>query len=189
MEKWEWKRWSSKWPHVHFFSVIHSTMMFRSEDKNVDTCLEKKRHFYHSCSRKLMIIIFRRIRTLQNKLIPFLLVSPELSIQSSVSRMTMQIQLICIITARPLTYAKWKHEGIELNQIRRLEINDFTIQLTLLISVSLLLNNQIILNFVNLKKKIDPSDVTNIFGLYECIAENQLKLSKAFIMIDSNSFF
>ncbi|CAF1310748.1 unnamed protein product [Adineta steineri] len=94
-------------------------------------------------------------------------IPPEIIIQSTFSRFSSQILLNCTITARPLTSIKWKRNRIEINNIKRIEINDYTIQLILLL-------------------QIDPMNYTNIFGMYECEAENQFKVSKAFIIIDES---
>ncbi|CAF1446344.1 unnamed protein product [Rotaria sordida] len=92
-------------------------------------------------------------------------IPPEMIVQSSLSRFSSQILLNCTIIARPLTSAKWKRNRIEINNIKRIEINDYTIQLILLL-------------------QIDPLNYTNTFGMYECQAENQFKVAKAFIIID-----
>ncbi|CAF2496402.1 unnamed protein product [Rotaria sp. Silwood2] len=94
-------------------------------------------------------------------------IPPEIIVQSSLSRSSSQILLSCTIIARPLTSAKWKRNRIEINNIKRIEINDYTIQLILLL-------------------QIDPYNYTNIFGMYECQAENQFKVAKAFIIIDES---
>ncbi|CAF0963522.1 unnamed protein product [Rotaria sp. Silwood1] len=94
-------------------------------------------------------------------------IPPEMLVQSSLSRFSSQILLNCTIIARPLTSAKWKRNRIEINNIKRIEINDYTIQLILLL-------------------QIDPLNYTNIFGMYECQAENQFKVAKAFIIIDES---
>ena len=64
-----------------------------------------------------------------------LLVAPELTIQSSLSRGSSQLLLTCVIVARPLTYAKWKHNRLEMTNIKRVEINDYTIHLIALLPV------------------------------------------------------
>jgi hypothetical protein len=66
----------------------------------------------------------------------FLLVPPEIIIQSSFSRLSSQLLLNCTITARPLTSTKWKRNRIELTNIKRIEINDYTIQLILSLQVN-----------------------------------------------------
>jgi hypothetical protein len=119
----------------------------------------------------------------------YILVPPEITIQSSITRFSSQILLNCMIIARPLASAKWKRNRIEIkNNIKRIEINDYTIELILILQV----NFQII-NFskkkTNFILKIDLLNYTNIFGLYECEAENQLKVTKSFIIIDGKIIF
>ncbi|CAF0715492.1 unnamed protein product [Adineta steineri] len=91
-------------------------------------------------------------------------ISPEMTIQSSIK--SSRILLNCTITARPLDSAKWKRNRFEINNIKRKQINDYTVELLLLLDFN-----------------------TNIFGMYECEAENQLKVSKAFINIDDTILF
>jgi hypothetical protein len=71
------------------------------------------------------------------KALNYLLVPPEITIQSSLTRFSSQILLNCTIIARPLTSAKWKQNRIEIkNNIKRIEINDYTIQLILSLQVN-----------------------------------------------------
>jgi hypothetical protein len=66
-----------------------------------------------------------------------ILVPPEIIIQSVLTRFSSQILLNCTIIARPLISAKWKQNRIEIqNHIKRLEINDYTIQLILFLQVN-----------------------------------------------------
>jgi len=95
-------------------------------------------------------------------------IPPEITIQSSLTRFSSQILLNCTIIARPLTSTKWKQNRIEIkHNIKRIEINDYTIQLLLFL-------------------QIDSSDYMNTFGTYECEAENQFKVTKVFIIIDDS---
>jgi len=71
----------------------------------------------------------------------FPLVPPEIIIQSSFSRLSSQLLLNCTIIARPLTSTKWKRNRIELTNIKRIEINDYTIQLILSLQVNWNLQN------------------------------------------------
>ncbi len=64
----------------------------------------------------------------------FVLVSPEMTIQSSIK--SSRILLTCTIIARPLTSAKWKRNRFEINNIKRKQINDYTVELILLLDVS-----------------------------------------------------
>ncbi|CAF1104994.1 unnamed protein product, partial [Adineta ricciae] len=91
--------------------------------------------------------------------------SPEITVHSSYSRYSSQILLNCTIIARPLTSAKWKRNHVPMNAIRRTEINDYTVQLLLFLQINSL-------------------NYSEAFGMYECEAENQLKVSKAFVIID-----
>ncbi|CAF1054296.1 unnamed protein product [Adineta ricciae] len=91
--------------------------------------------------------------------------SPEVTVHSSYSRYSSQILLNCTIIARPLTSAKWKRNHMSMNAIRRTEINDYTVQLLLFLQINSL-------------------NYSEAFGMYECEAENQLKVSKAFVIID-----
>ncbi|UJR29045.1 hypothetical protein I4U23_010260 [Adineta vaga] len=86
-------------------------------------------------------------------------ISPELTIHSSIQ--SSRILLNCTIYARPLNSAKWKRNRFEINNIKRKQINDYTVELLLFLDIN-----------------------TNLFGMYECEAENALKISKAFINID-----
>jgi len=72
------------------------------------------------------------------KALTYLLVPPEITIQSSLTRFSSQILLLnCTIIARPLASAKWKKNRIEIkNNIKRIEINDYTIQLILSLQVN-----------------------------------------------------
>lgn len=72
-------------------------------------------------------------------IIRFLLVPPELTIQMSLARSSSQILLICTIVARPLALAKWKHNYRDLSNVKRIEINDFTYQLSVLLPVRFLM--------------------------------------------------
>jgi len=63
------------------------------------------------------------------------LVSPELSIQSSIISSS-QILVNCTILARPLNSAQLKRNGFEINNIKRKQINDYTVELILLLDVS-----------------------------------------------------
>ncbi|CAF1656383.1 unnamed protein product [Rotaria magnacalcarata] len=94
-------------------------------------------------------------------------IPPEVTVQTTISRFSSQILLNCTIIARPLRSAKWKRNRIEMNSTKRIEINDYTIQLPFLI-------------------KFDPLNYTNLFGMYECEAENQFKVSKAYIIINES---
>ncbi|CAF1248503.1 unnamed protein product [Rotaria sordida] len=91
-------------------------------------------------------------------------ISPEMTIQSSI--ISSHIILNCTIIARPLNSAKWKRNRFEINTIKRKQINDYTVELILLLDAN-----------------------TNIFGMYECEAENHFKVSKAFINIDETILF
>jgi hypothetical protein len=62
------------------------------------------------------------------------LVSPEVTIQSSIK--SSRILLNCTIIARPLNSGKWKRNRLEINNIKRREINDYTVELILLLDVS-----------------------------------------------------
>lgn len=63
-------------------------------------------------------------------------VPPEVSIQSFSTRLSSQLILNCTIIARPLTSMKWKHNRREIiTNIQRIQLNDYTIQLILLIHV------------------------------------------------------
>ncbi|CAF1438120.1 unnamed protein product, partial [Adineta ricciae] len=86
-------------------------------------------------------------------------ISPELTIHSSIQ--SSRLVLNCTIFARPLTTAKWKRNRFEINHIKRKQINDYTVELLLVLDIT-----------------------PNIFGMYECEVENPLKISKAFINID-----
>jgi hypothetical protein len=57
-------------------------------------------------------------------------VAPELSVQSSISRGASQILFTCIVIARPLISVKWKHNRIEINNVKRTNINEYTTHLT-----------------------------------------------------------
>ncbi|UJR20611.1 hypothetical protein I4U23_023736 [Adineta vaga] len=94
-------------------------------------------------------------------------ISPEITIHTSFSRYSSQILLNCTITARPLASTKWKRNRIPINPIRRIEINDYTVQLLLPLQINSL-------------------NYSEAFGMYECEAENELKVSKAFIIIDES---
>jgi hypothetical protein len=63
-----------------------------------------------------------------------ILVSPELTIQSSIQ--SSRLFLNCTIQARPLNSAKWKRNRFEINNIKRKQINDYTVELILLLDVS-----------------------------------------------------
>jgi len=63
------------------------------------------------------------------------LVSPELSIQSSIISST-DILVNCTIIARPLNSAKLKRNRFEINNVKRKQINDYTVELILLLDVS-----------------------------------------------------
>ena len=123
----------------------------------------------------------------------FLLVSPELTIQMSLARTSSQILLTCSIIARPLALAKWKHNHRDLSNVKRIEINDFTYQLSVLLPVRISFNernqNENWTIFSSICLQIDLSNLTRIFGTYECIAENQLKFSKSFVVIDGLLIF
>lgn len=90
-------------------------------------------------------------------------ISPEITIQSSI--IGSRLLLNCTIVARPLNSAKWKRNRFEINHIKRVQTNDYTIELLLSLEI-----NEI------------------AFGMYECEAENQFKVSKAFINIDETIF-
>ena len=113
------------------------------------------------------------------------LVAPELTIQSSLSRGSSQLLLTCVIVARPLTHAKWKHNRLEMTNIKRVEINDYTIQLIALLPVTSDGEDRRTPSFFFFQ--IDSLNTSGTFGMYECVAENQLKVAKAFIMIDGQS--
>jgi hypothetical protein len=66
----------------------------------------------------------------------FLLVLPEITIQTSLSRFSSQMLLNCTIISRPLSSAKWKRYGNEINNIKRVDINDYTIVLILSLQVN-----------------------------------------------------
>jgi len=70
-----------------------------------------------------------------NHLLLDVLVSPELSIQSSIISST-HILVNCTILARPLNSAKLKQNRFEINNIKRKQINDYTVELILLLDVS-----------------------------------------------------
>lgn len=57
-------------------------------------------------------------------------------IQSSLSRFSSQILLNCTVIARPLTSAKWKRNRVEITNLKRITINEYTIQLILLLQVN-----------------------------------------------------
>ena len=57
-----------------------------------------------------------------------------MTIQSSIK--SSRILLNCTITARPLDSAKWKRNRFEINNIKRREINDYTVELLLILDVS-----------------------------------------------------
>lgn len=63
------------------------------------------------------------------------LVAPELTIQSSRISST-HLLLNCTIHARPLNSAKWKRDRFEINHVKRKQINDYTVELLLLLDVS-----------------------------------------------------
>ncbi len=63
------------------------------------------------------------------------LVSPELSIQSSIISSS-RILVNCTIYARPLKSAKLKRNRFEINNIKRKQINNYTVELILLLDVS-----------------------------------------------------
>ena len=63
------------------------------------------------------------------------LVAPEMTIQSSIQSSS-RIQLNCTIIARPLNSAKWKRNRFEITTIKRIQINDYTVELVLLLDVS-----------------------------------------------------
>jgi len=65
----------------------------------------------------------------------FPLVSPELSIQTTLISSS-DLLVNCTIIARPLNSAKWKQNRIEINNIKRKQINDYTVELLLLLDVS-----------------------------------------------------
>ena len=67
------------------------------------------------------------------------IVPPEVTIQSFSTRLSSQMILNCTIISRPLTSVKWRHNRREIiNNIQRVQINDYTIQLILVIHVRLL---------------------------------------------------
>ena len=57
-----------------------------------------------------------------------------MTIQSSI--ISSRILLNCTIIARPLISAKWKRNHIEINNVKRKQINDYTVELILLLDVS-----------------------------------------------------
>lgn len=63
------------------------------------------------------------------------LVSPEMTIQSSVLSSS-RLLLNCTIIARPLNSAKWKQNRFEMNNVKRTQINDYTVELLLLLEVN-----------------------------------------------------
>lgn len=65
------------------------------------------------------------------------LVPPEVTIQSSSSRLSSsEILLNCTIIARPLTSVKWRQNRREiLSNIQQIQINEYTIQLILRVHV------------------------------------------------------
>ena len=63
------------------------------------------------------------------------LVSPEMTIQSSVLSSS-RLLLNCTIIARPLNSAKWKRNRFEMNNVKRTQINDYTVELLLLLEVN-----------------------------------------------------
>lgn len=68
----------------------------------------------------------------------FVIVPPEVTIQSYSTRLSSQMIFNCTIIARPLSSVKWRHNRREItNNIQRIQINDYTIQLILLIHVRL----------------------------------------------------
>ena len=88
-----------------------------------------------------------------------------MTIQSSI--ISSRLLLNCTISARPLNSAKWKRHRFEIHNVKRVQINDYTVELLLLLEVT-------------------SSSMEAVFGMYECEAENQFKVSKAFINIDGN---
>ena len=63
------------------------------------------------------------------------LVSPEMTIQSSVLSSS-RLLLNCTIIARPLNSAKWKRNRVEMSNVKRTQINDYTVELLLLLEVN-----------------------------------------------------
>lgn len=57
-----------------------------------------------------------------------------MTIQSSI--ISSHIILNCTIIARPLNSAKWKRNRFEINTVKRKQINDYTVELILLLDVS-----------------------------------------------------
>lgn len=80
-------------------------------------------------------ISFCQVLIHRNNDFDLFVVSPELIIQSSRISST-HILLNCTIHARPLNSAKWKRDRFEINNIKRKQINDYTVELILLLDVS-----------------------------------------------------
>lgn len=86
-----------------------------------------------------------------------------MTIQSSI--ISSRLLLNCTIIARPLNSAKWKRHRTEIPHVKRVQINDYTVELLLVLELT-------------------ASSMDSAFGMFECEAENQFKVSKAFINID-----
>ncbi len=75
---------------------------------------------------------------MQKKKRLYILVPPEVTIQSSLTRFSSQILLNCTVIARPLLSAKWKQNHLEIHKkIKRIDINDYTLQLILILQVNI----------------------------------------------------
>ena len=73
---------------------------------------------------------------------------------------------------------------MEIDNVKRVEIDDYTIQLILLLHVESPLTVSFRRETHLLSVQLHPLNSSNTFGLYECEAENPLKVSKSFIIID-----
>ncbi|CAF0837010.1 unnamed protein product [Didymodactylos carnosus] len=109
------------------------------------------------------------------KLIPT--ISPEINIQYSLSRTTRQglssLILNCTVIANPLSYARWKKNRQDIHQQQS---NTVTIHQKVVNDIQL----NIVLN-------VKAENISDLYGIYECEAENRLKTTKSFIIIDETS--
>ncbi|CAF0879415.1 unnamed protein product [Didymodactylos carnosus] len=106
------------------------------------------------------------------KLLPT--ISPEINIQYYLSQTTRQgvpsLFLNCTIVANPLLHARWKKNRQDIHQQQS---NTFKIHRKIV--------NDIQSNILLIVKSDNVSD---LYGIYECEAENYLKTTKSFIIID-----